>query len=79
MNFEIKKIDYESRFQRLYQLLGRRALVLTSQPMSNRNSDVDFPYRQESFLYYLLGFDEAVCALVVAPDENGTMKRSIYL
>ncbi len=41
--------------------------MLFSQPVAARNSDVDHPYRADSDIAYLSGFEEPECALVFLP------------
>lgn len=46
---------------------GPPAVVLLSHPVYPRNSDVDHPYRADSDLAYLTGFEEPEAALVLLP------------
>ena len=39
-----------------------------------RNPDVDYPFRQESNLYYLTGYDEAESCLILSPQTSGSKK-----
>jgi len=45
--------------------IGPGALLLFSAPVSYRNNDVEQDYRQDSDLYYLLGFEEPESALLL--------------
>lgn len=49
--------------------LGDAVLLLPSAPAAIRNNDVEHEYRQDSDLYYLTGFDEPHCALVLSKDQ----------
>lgn len=44
-----------------------------------RNPDVEYPFRQESNLYYLTGFDEPESWLVLAPEKSGPKKFKTIL
>jgi Xaa-Pro aminopeptidase len=46
---------------------GPPAVVLFAHPMASRNSDVDHPYRADSDIAYLTGFEEPESALVILP------------
>lgn len=49
-------------------------------PVRNRNNDVDFKFRYDSSFYYLTGFEEPDAALVLIPDGiiiDGTRVREI--
>lgn len=45
--------------------------VLFSSPVSHRNSDVEYAFRQHSDFYYLTGFEEPGCALLLCSDAPG--------
>ncbi len=44
--------------------------VFCSAPMRNRNSDVDYEFRQDSDFYYLTGFDEPESFCIFAPENK---------
>ena len=44
--------------------------IIASAPVSRRNNDVDFPYRQDSDFYYLTGFDEPDALAVFVPGRR---------
>ena len=68
---------YSRRRRRVLELLaahpltvgsgGHAVAVLFSTPVSHRNSDVEHPYRADSDLAWLTGFEEPEAALVLAP------------
>jgi Xaa-Pro aminopeptidase len=58
----------ERREQFMRQMQGGLA-VFCSAPVSNRNSDVEYEYRQDSDFYYLTGFDEPEAVAVLAPEQ----------
>ena len=46
-------------------LQDHEVIILASQPLYYRQSDIAFPYRQDSFFYYLTGFEESNSCLVL--------------
>ena len=46
-------------------LKDHEMIILASQPIYYRQNDVAFPYRQDSFFYYLTGFEESNSCLVL--------------
>ncbi|HVL57846.1 MAG TPA: Xaa-Pro aminopeptidase [Burkholderiaceae bacterium] len=71
---------YVSRRQQLADRMRARgggvAVVLTA-PEVARNRDSHYPYRHDSYFYYLTGFPEPEAALVLVAD--GSQTRSILL
>lgn len=67
------KREFARRRRRLTQLMRDGVAVLPSAPVSVRNRDVEYPYRQESDFFYLTGFSEpeAVAVLVPGRPEGG--------
>jgi Xaa-Pro aminopeptidase len=67
------KIDV-SVFKERRQKLGARtkgsALILPAHPEMIRNNDVHHPYRQDTNLYYLTGFEEPESILVFRPGQT---------
>ncbi|MDR3478957.1 MAG: Xaa-Pro aminopeptidase [Gammaproteobacteria bacterium] len=64
----IKMTEYAKRRSQLMQKIGPTGIViLPSSPIAQRNGDYDYPYRQQSDLYYLTGFNEAESVAVFAP------------
>lgn len=55
------------RRRRVAQLIPGSALIVASHPEQIRNHDVHFPYRQDSNLFYLTGFEEPESILVLRP------------
>ena len=50
----------------LAQMLPGSVAILATAPEVPRNSDCDYPYRHDSYFYYLSGFTEPDSALTVA-------------
>jgi Xaa-Pro aminopeptidase len=72
-------IDHKRRLERLMEELGAGAFVAPSQPEALRNANVEHVYRQESFLHYLIGFDEPHAALVVLPFKPAGQRVHLFL
>jgi Xaa-Pro aminopeptidase len=51
--------------------------VLATAPEVARNSDSDYPYRHDSYFYYLTGFTEPESVLVMVAASGATPARSI--
>jgi Xaa-Pro aminopeptidase len=61
---------YRGRRQRLAEQMGRGVAVLSTAPERRRNRDAHYPFRFDSYFYYLTGFDEPEAVLVlIAGDE----------
>ena len=63
--------EFNERRQRLLNSLPAGAIALVpAATMQPRNSDVEYPFRQDSDFYYLTGFDEPDALLVLLPGED---------
>jgi Xaa-Pro aminopeptidase len=60
---------YRERREQLLNSLRGSAAVIPSARILPRNSDTDFPFRQNSDFFYLTGFDEPDAILVLAPEH----------
>lgn len=58
---------FADRRKKVASLIPGHALIVASHPEQIRNHDVHFPYRQDSNLYYLTGFEEPESVLVLRP------------
>jgi len=58
---------FTERRQRIGQDLQGSALIVASHPEQIRNHDVGYPYRQDSNMYYLTGFEEPESILIFRP------------
>ncbi len=64
----IKQVEFARRRRQLMRIVGEGSMVVVpGTQIQLRNGDVQFPFRQHSDLYYLTGFDEPDCVLVMAP------------
>jgi Xaa-Pro aminopeptidase len=69
--------DLQARRQRLEQALSPNAmLILWSAPVRVYSGDVNYPYRQDSNLYYFSGIEQPETILVILP---GNKIRKEYL
>jgi len=50
--------EFKSRRQKLFNFLGNNTAILHGAKELIRNGDVHYPFRQNSFFYYLTGFNE---------------------
>ncbi len=57
--------EFARRRAKLLEAIGDGVAVFPSAPLAVRNQDVEHPYRQNSDLYYLTGFDEPQSVLVL--------------
>lgn len=58
---------FRHRRQQLAQDLQGAALVVAAHPEHIRNHDVEFPYRQDTNLFYLTGFEEPESIFIFRP------------
>lgn len=56
--------------EKLTALESPSALILTANPEHIRNDDVHYPYRQDSNMYYLTGFEESESILMILPGRS---------
>lgn len=67
----IQQDEYRQRRKQLMRIAGEDAVViLPASPERFRNSDVTYPYRQNSDFYYLTGFAEPDALLVLRPGDG---------
>jgi Xaa-Pro aminopeptidase len=65
---------YQDRRQRLAQMIRERGggvAVIPTAPEVIRNRDAHYPYRWDSYFYYLTGFTEPDAVLVMSVDRTG--------
>jgi len=71
-------MDYAARRARLAaQMQPGAVAVLPTAPEVARNGDSDYPYRHDSYFYYLTGFTEPEAVLVLIAPNGDTPARSI--
>lgn len=65
---------FKQRRSQVLKKLGSSTLIVASHPEHIRNNSVHFPYRQDSNLYYLTGFEEPESVLVL---RQGAFPESV--
>lgn len=67
----IKQQEFTRRRMQLMRMAGEDSIIiLSAAPEKIRNSDVHYPYRQNSDFLYLTGFSEPDAVLCMLPDEK---------
>lgn len=60
--------EFARRRRQLMRMMGKDAIaILPAAPVRHRNSDVEYPYRQDSDFFYLTGFPEPESVAVLIP------------
>jgi Xaa-Pro aminopeptidase len=63
--------EYASRRKELMALMEEKSIaILPSANIVARNSDIDYPFRQDSDFHYLTGFDEPESVVVLVPGRE---------
>jgi Xaa-Pro aminopeptidase len=62
--------EFAERRKQLLDAMGDGVALFPSAPLALRNHDVDHPYRQDSDLHYLTGFDEPESLLVLTNQHD---------
>ena len=69
--------EFTERRQKVFaQMQPNSALLLFSEIEKRRNNDCDFPFRQDSYFWYLTGFNEPNAALLLIRRKR--LKRRLY-
>lgn len=65
---------YAQRRAQLAQKIGPNGIaIIPTAPEQQRNRDSDFPYRPDSYFYYLCGFTEPKAWLIISGDGHSTL------
>ena len=76
---ELPKEEFEERHTRVFtQMQPNSALLLFSEIEKRRNNDCTYPFRQDSYFWYLTGFNEPNAALLLLKTEQ-VEKAIIFL
>ena len=76
---ELPKDEFGERRTRVFaQMQPNSALLLFSEIEKRRNNDCSYPFRQDSYFWYLTGFNEPNAALLLLKTEQ-TEKAIIFL
>lgn len=62
--------EFQQRRARLMNQLGDGVLLMAGAVSSTRNSDVDYPFRQDSDFFYLTGFSEPDSFLIIENEKS---------
>ncbi|SNR65490.1 aminopeptidase P Metallo peptidase. MEROPS family M24B [Methylobacillus rhizosphaerae] len=62
--------EFRARRQALMQKMGQGVALIPTAPEVVRNRDSHFPYRADSYFYYLTGFDEPEAVVVLLAGES---------
>ncbi len=66
-------VDFSARRNKVFsQMQDNSIALLTAAPTQYRNSDTEYPYRQESHFYYLTGFDESDAIAILVKKQGET-------
>ena len=71
---------YRQRRERVAQWLraaGGGVAIVPTAPEAMRNRDSDYPYRHDSYFYYLTGFTEPEAVLAIVVPAGGEPARSV--
>ena len=63
MNFD--DTVYRTRRERVYDAIGNGVALLFAAPERMRSNDTEYPYRQDSYFYYLSGFTEPEAVMIL--------------
>jgi len=67
----ISRDEFGRRRRQLMRLMGRDTIaIVPAAPVRHRNSDVEYPYRQDSDFQYLTGFGEPESVAVLVPGRE---------
>ena len=56
---------YVTRRERVYDAIGNGVAILFAAPERIRSNDTEYPYRQDSYFYYLSGFTEPEAVMIL--------------
>ena len=61
--------EFAQRREQFRSQMGQGVAVLAASPIAMRNNDVEHEFRQDSDLFYLCGFDEPECVLLLSTEH----------
>ncbi len=73
------KIEFQQRRSQLLSKMGSGVAIIPTAPEVVRNRDSHYPYRFDSYFYYLTGFTEpeSVLVLIASDSTKGALPKSI--
>jgi Xaa-Pro aminopeptidase len=69
-----QSVEFQKRRDKLLSVMGEGIAIIPTAPEAIRNRDSHYPYRFDSYFYYLTGFKEPESVIVLVA---GTMPKSI--
>lgn len=76
---KFSRIDYRSRMERVLEMIPGGAMLVLAQPPAIRNSNVEHPYRQDSVMHYLTGFEEPESALLLLANAPAGERTILFV
>ncbi len=70
-------VSYQSRRQQFASLIQRGVAIIPTAPEQLRNRDAHYPYRFDSYFYYLTGFREPEAVLVIVADKDQAKNKHL--
>jgi len=74
----MKNNIYKNRRNKVLEQMSDGVALIPSGSMKMRSNDTEFPFRQESNFYYLSGFNEPDCLLLLCKNDQGN-KTFLFL
>lgn len=75
----MEKIEqFLKRRKRLASMMGRGVAVIPTAPERLRNRDAHYPYRFDSYFYYLTGFKEPEAVLVIVAEQSESARYFLF-
>ncbi len=71
--------SYKMRQNNLLEKIEEGAFLIPSNKLMHKSNDTEFPFRQNSFFKYFVGFEEADSLLVLCKRRNGEISRHLFL
>lgn len=72
--------DFKSRLQKVFSEMEPSSLFLIdSNPVYNRTSDQDYLYRPNSYMLYLIGFEEPNSHLLLSKDKDSNCNTFLFV
>ncbi|MDF1880244.1 aminopeptidase P N-terminal domain-containing protein [Sulfurimonas sp. MAG313] len=74
----MKTTTYKNRRNKLLEMMQEGVALIPSALLQIRSNDTEFPFRQDTSFYYLSGFDEPECLLLLCKNDKES-KSIIFL
>ncbi len=72
--------NFEERLHKVFSKMEPASLlIIDANPVYNRTGDQDFIYRPNSYLLYLIGFEEPNCHLVLTKDKMSKCETLLFV